>query len=193
MRRQANTVARLWAPAPCMQARDGMDTYKLEEGSRILAAISWRAIAAGVVVALALQILLLLFGLALAVSVGDRVVGDGFAWWGFVVQLATIAVGAALAARISQARSQLAGMVAGALTWAVAVVIGGAAFGGMALAGATRVGTSGAWAAFFGILLGLGAALAGGAFGIVRDRERRVMRTPPAAEAPIGPAHTEPA
>lgn len=176
-----------------------MNTYKLEEGSRLLAATSWGAIAAGVFVALALQLLLLLLGLAFAVSVGDHIAEGGFAWWGFFVQLAALCVGGALAARVSRASSQLGGMVAGAMTWAVAVVIGGA-LGGVPLAGAaaSELGASGAWAAFFGVLLGLGAALIGGAFGSRRsagDYEHEDPLMSPATSTMPGvtaPYHHEP-
>lgn len=187
-----------------------MNTHRLEESSRLVAATSWGAIAAGVFVALSLQTLLLLLGLALGLSVGDRTVSGGYTLWAVIVQLGSLAIGAALAARASRVSTQLAGMVAGAMTWAVTIVLGG--LGGLTLASVAMVpgATSGAWAAFFGILLGLGAAVLGGAFGATLGRAR-TARTEPAIEPgasgrttepgsysearpapPIGPTRTEP-
>ncbi len=139
-----------------------MNTRKLEEGSRLVGATSWAAIATGVFVALALQTLLLLLGLALGLSVGDGEVGGGFALWAILVQLASIAVGSALAAATTHAERRGGGIAAGIMTWAVALVLGGA------LSGITlgrMLGETGAWSAFIGALLGLGAAIVGGAFG----------------------------
>lgn len=199
--------------APSVHGPEGMNTQKLEESSRLVAATSWGAIAAGVFVALALQTLLLLMGLALGLSVGDRTVSGGYTLWAVLVQLGALAVGAALAARVARADTRLGGMVAGAMTWAVTIVLGG--LGGLTLASVAMIpgATSGAWAAFLGILLGLGAAVLGGAFGASLGRARMARpgssleartteRTaqPPMVEqpvahpagAPLGTPRTEP-
>jgi hypothetical protein len=138
-----------------------MNTRKLEESSRLVGATSWAAIASGVFVALALQTILVLLGLAVGLSVGDGMIAGGFALWAVIVQLCSIAVGAALAAATSHAGSRMGGMAAGVMTWAVAITIGGV----LSATGMARIGENGAWAAFFGALLSLGAALVGGGFG----------------------------
>lgn len=144
-----------------------MDTRRLEEGSRLFGATRWSAIATGVFVALALQTVLLLLGLALGRSVGDEAVGGGFALWAIIVQLCSIAVGAALAASTSHADTRMGGIAAGVMTWAVSLVLGGV-LSGVAFMRGTDGGD--AWSAFFGALLGLGAAILGGAFGATLGR-----------------------
>jgi FtsH-binding integral membrane protein len=163
-----------------------MATRKLEETSRLVGATSWAAIASGVFIALALQILLLLLGLAFGLSVGDRTVEGGFAAWAVIVQLASIAVGAALAARISHADDRMGGAVAGVMTWAVALVLGGAL---QSVPTMMRFEGSGAWAAFLGAALSLGAAIIGGAIG---SRYLGRSSHPPVTSDTLGPSHTQP-
>ena len=160
-----------------------MDTRKLEEGSRLVGATSWAAIASGVFVALALQTVLLLLGIALGVSVGDSAIGGGYALWAVIVQLGSIAVGAALAASLSHSAHRLGGIAAGVMTWAVALVLGGM-LSGVSLT--MRLDGAGAWSAFLGALLGLGAAMLGGAFGATLGRAGRPERTEPLAASPLG-------
>jgi len=159
-----------------------MDT-KLEEGSRIIATTSWGAIVAGVAIALALQLLLLTLGFAVGASVGDHVPGGGYAWWAFLVQLLTLAIGGAVAARVSPTRTRLGGMVAGGMTWAFAIAIGEVLGSAVAV---TRLGSTGLWSAFFGMLLGLGAAMFGGLLGATR----RPTSLPVAPLHPQTPAHS---
>jgi hypothetical protein len=140
-----------------------MDTRKLEETSRLVGSISWAAIASGVFIALALQILLSLLGLAFGLSVGDRAVGGGYAFWAVLVQLVSIGVGAALAARIAHATRTYGGIAAGIMVWAVALVIGGALPGFMLVQRFDS--TVGAWAAFIGAAISLLAAILGGILG----------------------------
>jgi hypothetical protein len=143
-----------------------MDTSSFDEKTRLLGATSWKAIASGVFIALALQALLLLLGLAFAL--GDARVSGGYAAWAVFVQLLSIAVGAALAARLSHLGSRSGGIAAGIMTWAVALVLGGAVQGFMMV---PRPSVGSAWAAFFGAVFGLGAAILGGALGAtVRGR-----------------------
>lgn len=138
-----------------------MNTRKLEETSRLVGATSWAAIASGVVVALAIQTVLVLLGLAVGLSVGDGMIAGGFAVWAVLVQLCSMAVGAALAAATSHAEGRMGGIIAGVMTWAVAITIGGL----LSSIGIARLGEGGAWTAFFGAVLGLGAAILGGGFG----------------------------
>ncbi len=162
-----------------------MNTRKLEESTRLVGATSWAAIASGVVIALAIQILLMMLGLAFGLSVGDGTPEGGFALWAVLVQLVSIAIGAALAARISRAHRPVAGAAAGVMTWAASLVLGGAMAG---LTTMQRSESTGAWAGFFGALLALGAAILGGAAGASLGRSRR----PPVTTGPIGPTSTQP-
>jgi len=161
-----------------------MNTRRLEEGSRWLGTIRWSAIASGVFIALALQTLLLLLGLAFGLSVGDETVGGGYALWAVIVQLVCLAIGAAVAAALSHAHGRMSGIAAGVMTWAVSLVIGGA------LSGFTltqRLDGTAAWSAFVGALLGLIAAIAGGAFGAtLRGGERGERVEPMAPASPVG-------
>lgn len=159
-----------------------MDTRKLDEGSRLLGAISWAAIATGVFVALALQTLLLLLGLGFGLSIGDGTVGGAYAVWAVVVQLCSIAVGAALAAALSHTGHRMGGVAAGVMTWAVALVLGGLISGFSLM---QRLDGAGAWSAFFGALLGLGAAIVGGAFGATIAGAERAERTEPLSASPL--------
>jgi hypothetical protein len=157
-----------------MHRGESMDTRRLDESSRLVGATSWAAIASGVFIALALQTLLLLFGLAVGLSVGDKAVAGGYALWAVIVQLLAIAVGAALAGRLSHANHRMGGIVAGIMTWAVALALGGT------LTGATlgqRFASMGAWAGFVGALLGLGAAIVGGAVGSTLGGRGRTTTT----------------
>jgi hypothetical protein len=138
-----------------------MNTRRLEESTRLVGATSWAAIVTGVFLALAVQAVLMWFGLALAQSSGDRVPGRGFEVWAVIVQLVAIAFGAAVAASISR-NERRGGVATGIMVWAVALVLGGIVTG---MAMATRFPGGAAWSAFLGALLGLAAAIIGGWFG----------------------------
>lgn len=157
-----------------------MDSHKLVQASRLVGATSWAAIASGVFIALAIQILLLLLGIAIGLSVGDEDVGGGFALWAIIVQLASIAVGSALAASLSHSETRMGGIAAGVMTWAVTLALGGA-LSGLAV---VRSIEGGAWSAFVGALLGLVVAMLGGAYGATLGR-RGTHATP------MRPEHTE--
>lgn len=152
-----------------------MDTSKLDESSRLVGGISWTAIATGTVIAVALQSVLMLFGIALVTSVGDHMPGGGYSTWIVLVQLVALAVGAALTARLSHGERRMNGVAAGVMTWAVTLVIGGA-FQGFAMGAQIGRGT---WAPFLGALLGLGAAIIGGAFGATLGRSTATQFTGP--------------
>lgn len=152
-----------------------MNTRRLDEGTRLVGATSWAAIAYGVFLALALQTVLLLLGIAVGVSVGDRGVGNGYAVWAVIVQLVSIGVGAAVAGAVNRREDRASGMVAGVMTWAVVLVLGG-----ILNIAVPRGVELNAWLAFFGAILTLGVAAAGGAFGASLARSTRgdVTRTP---------------
>lgn len=137
-----------------------MDTTALDEKTRLIDLTSWRAIAAGVFIALALQILLSLLGLGFALR--DAELGGGYQAWALIVQLLSVAAGAALAARLSHPGSRWGGIVAGVMVWAVALVLGGAV-PGLTVLPRTPMGS--AWMAFVGALLSLAAAVIGGILG----------------------------
>ena len=139
-----------------------MDTRKLDETARPFEFIRWSAIATGAVIALAVQSVLIAFGLGIATSVGDHVPGSGFAVWVVIVELCAMAIGAALTARISHAETRRIGAAAGIMTWAVVLLVGGVLLHLVMTATIARLG---AWSFFFGDILSLGAALAGGIYG----------------------------
>ncbi len=60
------------------------------------------------------------------------------------------------------------GIVAGGMTWAVAVVLGGLFGTALGESMIVRLGSAGAWSAFLGMSLGLGAAMIGGMLGATR-------------------------
>jgi hypothetical protein len=149
-----------------------MNIRRIEERIDMVGAASWGAIATGVFVALAIQTLLLLLGVAFGVSVGDEALGSGYAVWAVLVQLCSIAIGAALAAALSHTDNRTGGSMAGFLVWAVALVLGGILSG---LFLPRRIDETGAWSAFFGAALSLIVALIGGAIGARLNRHRAGM------------------
>ncbi|MDB4957524.1 MAG: hypothetical protein JWO36_5093 [Myxococcales bacterium] len=160
-----------------------MDTRKLEESSRLIGSVSWSAIASGTVIALALQTVLLLLGLAFATSVGDQTPGGGFGLWLVVVELLSIAVGAALTARLSPIEHRMSGVAAGVMTWALVLVLGGM-FQGLTM---TRgLGGTGAWALFIGAIISLAAAIVGGMFGSRLGGSSGSISAPPDYDETIG-------
>jgi hypothetical protein len=128
-----------------------------------LGSLSWSAIAGGTFIALAVQAVFLLLGLAFATSFGDRAPGGVYSVWTVIVEFCAIAIGAALTARLSHAGRRSSGIAAGVITWAVVLVLG-SVFQGLTMTRA--LGGSGAWAAFIGALASLVAAIVGGAFGV---------------------------
>ena len=126
---------------------------------------NWAVIAAGVVVALASQILLLWLGDAVVTSVGDRTPAGGFAFWGVLVQLGSLFLGAAFASFLARPAFVGGGAAIGAFTWALALVLG-SAIAARPLAGwRPESVAAAAWTTFFGALLSLGTAMVGGALG----------------------------
>jgi hypothetical protein len=172
---------------PIMAMKLKVDRNKLEESTRLVGTTSWGAIIAGVVLALAIQVLLLLLGLALALSVGDRAIAGGYALWSVLVEMFALAVGSALAAHVAHPGRELGGIVAGVLTWATVLVLGGV-LGRFALVPATT-GTT-AWAGFVGALLGLVAAIFGGVVGSTGGRHIHLRRRH--TTLPMGTTHTGP-
>ena len=153
-----------------------MNTRSLEESTRLVDSLSWSAIAFGTFIALSVQSVLLMLGLALATSTGDEMPGGGFNIWMVVVELVAIAVGAALTARLSHVDRRSNGIAAGVMTWAVVLVLGGV-FQGLTMTRA--LGGSGAWAMLIGAVVSLVAAMIGGAFGASLGGSSRGSLTPP--------------
>lgn len=158
----------------------GMDTRKIEEGSRLVGATSWGAIASGVFVALALQTVLLLFGLGISGSVGDHIPGGGYSAWAVLVGIISMGIGAALAAAISKAEGRKGGIAAGLMTWAVALALGG-------LLGRFGVESrlASAWWPFLAAILGFAAAGVGGWFGASIGKGAGTAARPPITRTPI--------
>jgi hypothetical protein len=140
-----------------------MTVRRLDESTGFLGSLSWSAIATGTFIALAVQTVFLLLGLAVATSFGDRAPGGVYSAWTVLVELCAIAIGAALTARLSHAERRSSGVAAGVITWAVVLVLG-SVFQGLTMTRA--LGGSGAWAAFIGAVVSLGAAIVGGWAGV---------------------------
>lgn len=176
-----------------------MATEALE---RVGAHVSWRSIWVGFFIAGAVQLLLQLFGLAIALSAWDPAGGArGIAvWqgiWAIISTLSAYFFGAWVAALIGAPLGRAQAMVLGAAVWAFSTVVGlllvtsgalgslGVAVGNLAtqaVAGgqaARALFTSGAaittaWVAFATLVVGLGCALAGAALGASERMQRRV-------------------
>jgi len=107
----------------------GVDPRLLPAGRRI----SWGAIIAGIVVVLAIQMLLMLLGLAIGAATIDPMTADtpqastlglgGAVWWLIAVAVSVFA-GAWVAARLAAVPSRLDGGLHGVVTWAAATLIG---------------------------------------------------------------------
>lgn len=148
-----------------MQSIDRVETATKHKLRAALSDWNWAAIAAGVVVALASQILLLWLGNAFALSVGDEEPAGGFAVWVILVQLGSLFLGAAFAGYLARTSSIFSGAAIGAFTWALALVLG-SALATQPLAGWRPQDVSAAaWTTFFGGILSLGTAMIGGALG----------------------------
>lgn len=120
--------------------------------------ISWKAIWAGVALAIALQVLLTMLGAAIGMSAAKpRFVGgelgmsaeiwDGIPvvvgmWW-ILTGIVSLSVGGAIAAQCAGAFRWCDGAVQGALTWAVMLLVGGLV-ASAGLSGAAAAGI-GAW------------------------------------------------
>jgi hypothetical protein len=132
----------------------------------------------GAVVALALQTVLLVLGLAVATSFGDHQPGGGFSLWAIIVELVAVGFGAMVSARLAHADDRQRGIAAGLMLWAVMIVIG-SWFQGLTLARGFTGGA--AWTLFIAAILSLAAAVYGGLLGagfhgsprdtVTRDRD----------------------
>jgi hypothetical protein len=155
-----------------------MHSPTLDQSSRLVSSTSWASIARGVFVTLAIQTVLLLFGLAMANSVGDRTPEGLYSVWVVLVFLVSFAIGGVIAAVGPRAEGRAGGFAAGFMVWAVAIVVGNVVsnflvgdFRGREL--------SPLWTPLIASLLALGAALVGGALGAgLRGGSRR----PPALD-----------
>ena len=131
---------------------------------------NWAAIAAGVVIALAAQILFLWLGSAFALSVGDERPAGMFAVWVVLVQLGSLFLGAGFAAFLAKSPTNAAGAAVGAFTWALTLVLG-STLASQPLAGWRPADSSAAaWTTFLGALLSLATAMFGGLIGSQRGR-----------------------
>lgn len=169
-----------------------MNTRTLEQSSKLVAATSWGAILSGVFVALALQTLLLLFGLAISGSVGNHVPEGGFSTWAVIVSIGAFLVGGALAGSVARADNRASGIAAGILMWAVALVAGNflSGFLGVARSATGTYNTEWAWAPFLAALLALGASIIGGMIGAsLRGTRSPRLETPSTMGGPtiVGP------
>lgn len=94
--------------------------------------ISWGAVFAGGLVAVAVQLLLTLLGLAIGFGVvnpaqeagaGLSGLGTGTAWWWLITSLVSLFVGGWVAGRLSGVRPRIEGALHGLTTWSLATVL----------------------------------------------------------------------
>jgi hypothetical protein len=149
---------------------DGMRTSTKNNVRAALSDWDWSAIAAGVVIALAAQVLLLWLGDAIVLSVGDRRPAGGFAVWVVLVQLGSLFLGAGFAAFVAKTMTRASGAAIGAFTWALALVLGTSLASRPLESWRPEDAAAAAWTTFLGALLGLGAAMVGGVVGSTRAR-----------------------
>lgn len=111
-----------------------IDTNDLASGRRVVPfrAISWAAVIAGVVLALAVQLGLSMLGTGIGLSTVDPVVretpsaatlGLSAALWWTVSSLIAMLIGGYVAAALTDPNSVLSGVVHGLLVWAVATLV----------------------------------------------------------------------
>lgn len=90
--------------------------------------VSWGAVFAGVVIAVALQLVMTLLGAAIGLTALDgedsgKAFGIGAGIWALLVPLVTMFVGGMTAGRLANVRDRTDGFVHGALVWAVALLL----------------------------------------------------------------------
>lgn len=193
--------------------------YGPVENTSFFRRTSWGAIIAGAVVALSVQLLLVVFGAAIGISVwaasqtetAAQGVGIGAAIWWILATIIALFCGGFVAATLMGSYRRNDGVLHGAVTWGLVTIISvitlgtliGGAFSVMAQTGQAAIAsgqvrpgdvnaatdgnvaanapaaareaagpTAGAaWGLFLMLLLGLGAAIFGGAVGTASRRE----------------------
>lgn len=136
------------------------------DGAWLLAPISWRAILAGLAVAIALQLVLSLLGAGIGFSFVEPVEGAtpsaqafgiGASLWWLVSWVLSLSAGAIVAVLSSDEITRCRGALLGIVIWALATIAGACLFtnvaGGALKATASAVGVAGSGAAAGGALL----------------------------------------
>jgi hypothetical protein len=99
------------------------DTIRAEDVLPVRSRVSWGAIFAGAMVALALYFLLTLLGAALGFSVGDRVrpqtLGTAAAVWAIVVTMLSLFVGGYVTSQCSVGENRFEAALYGVILWGV--------------------------------------------------------------------------
>ena len=131
---------------------------------------NWSAGLKGACTALALLVVLRYAGEAIGVTVGDRVLEDGFGLWLVLAQVAALGVGGTLAGYLLKTNRVIDGGLAGAFTWVVATVLITALLGGIG----PQTLRSAVWSTFFGTVLSLASAIVGGILGAQLHPQARV-------------------
>ncbi len=143
---------------------DTTHTVHHEDVNPVRSRISWSAIAAGSVMALALYLLLTLLGSAIGLSISDRTsadtLGNSAAIWAILITAACLFTGGCLASQLSTGENKTEGAIYGLMVWAVVFAMlvwlaastvrtGFGAMVGMASAGnaAAQNTTAGDWTA----------------------------------------------
>ena len=171
--------------------------YGNDEGTPTL--INWRAIFGGAVIGIGMLVLLSGLWLALAFPSGQAFVRDNLAWFLGGTAIFALFVAGYLAGVISGARGLGAGLVQALTLWAL-VIVAVLAVGVPAVLrvlninqAITDTGLAGdpLWAAFWSMLIALGACLLGGILGGATPR-RAAMPVAGVTPTPAVPAPTRP-
>lgn len=151
--------------------------------------IRWSAVWSGLLLAISVQILLTAFGLGVGLyGITSLATAGGVNWtavgiWNAIWALIALFIGGFVAARLAGSTTTANGIWHGVVVWALTLTLGGVisalgllptmAFGGVrALAFPAQAGgfsTAPLWGFIIGSLLGLGAAILGGALGKRRN------------------------
>ncbi len=137
----------------------------------LLRRVSWGAVIAGAIVAIAVGALLSVLGVAIGATTIDTVehttpsagaFGLASGIWATFASLLAMGVGGYVAARLSGTNSNQDGILHGLTVWALALLLG-TAVAASSLAGIASVAVRGAGAAVGGVASGIGAASGGAA------------------------------
>jgi hypothetical protein len=133
--------------------------------------VSWGAVFAGAIVAIAVGALLTVLGIAIGATTIDTLerstpdagtLGLASGLWATFASLLAMGVGGYVAARLSGTSSNQDGILHGLTVWALALILG-TAVAASSLAGVASVAVRGAGAAMGGVATGLGAVGGGSA------------------------------
>ncbi len=160
-------------------------------------AVQWAAVFSGAVIGLGLGLLGAMLFLALALDNGTAAFRDHLSWWLAGTAIAATFLGAFAAGVLAGPRGTGAGLAHGLTLWGVLLAgLVAAAVPILTIYGSTftvdigttsySVTSASYWSAFWTLLVGLGAAAAGGLLGGAIPRRARRVETVRPTEAVIG-------